>query len=157
MQKLATQNFINEQKTRLVPRARCRDLLVYCKKNTHRAFGWNGVDNLSNFSPAVTFSRQPSRSAVVGVLCTPRRGAPPPLNPPCWVINRACLYEQYQNSLRLSFCKNPFTVSSVFFVFPVPLFLIIRRLSRTWQPKTKSLNLSRTIIDSFTLPTLDLH
>ena len=30
-----------------------------------------------------------------------------------------------------------------------PFFLIIRSLSRTWQPKTKSLNLSRTIIDSF--------
>ena len=30
-----------------------------------------------------------------------------------------------------------------------PFFKIIRRLSRTWQPKTKSLNLSRTIIDSF--------
>ena len=59
------------------------------------------MDNLSNFSPAVTFSRQPSRSAVVGVLCTPRRGAPPPLNPPCWVINRACLYEQYQKIIKI--------------------------------------------------------
>ena len=90
-------------------------------------FGWNGVDNLSNFSPAVTFSRQPSRSAVVGVLCTPRRGAPPPLNPLVGLLT----VRVFTNSIKkLSKFFTFIVLQKSFYIF----LSVLCYLSRTWQP-----------------------